>query len=350
MPYPLLLHSRHHPNAEYESIGEWLVPWHINGFAEDYKTLKNEAGLIDVSTQAIIEISGNDRIDFLQRITSQDVRELKPGQGTQAALLTANGKIISTLIVLAHAESVWLLCEAPLAHNITQTLEKYHFSEDLTITNQERSHAVFVLKGPRAEVFIKNDVAQMEPLAHRTVTLNPLQFHLMQGPALTQNEYWCIIPSLDAPQAWDFFQKLGLKPIGWQAYNAVRIEEGVRWMGIDITEENLIPETGLSPWLISEDKGCYVGQEVVTRMLSYGSANKRCMGLILEGSDIPQSGTSIWSDDQEIGRITSSAYSLDKKQVLAIGYIKRGFYEAGKSVQVATDNSSTRAVLSELPF
>src|SRR3989338_6283040 len=150
MPIPLLLHGKHADSAvTYQPFGPWIVPWRFQSFEEEYQALRTSVGLIDYSTQAMIEVQGRDRVGFLHNLLSNDIKRLAPGQWCQAALLHANGKLIATLIVLADPSSVWLLCDVTVADTVAQTLERYHFTEDVIIINHERRNAILALQGPR---------------------------------------------------------------------------------------------------------------------------------------------------------------------------------------------------------
>src|SRR3989338_288298 len=124
MPYPLLLHSKHRETSvTYEPFGEWLVPWRFDSSDAEYQALRTGVGLIDYSTQALIEVRGKDRASFLHNLLSNDITRLAPGRGCQAALLNASAKMISELLVLADADALWLLCDAGRAAVVMQTLE-----------------------------------------------------------------------------------------------------------------------------------------------------------------------------------------------------------------------------------
>src|SRR3989338_10961988 len=116
MPYPLLLHAKHQgTDTVYQSFGQWVVPWRFQSLEEEYRALRAGVGLIDYSTQALIEAQGADRLSFLHNLLTNDIRRLAPGQGCQAALLTPNAKLIAELIVFADSTSVWLHCDATRA-------------------------------------------------------------------------------------------------------------------------------------------------------------------------------------------------------------------------------------------
>ena len=130
----------------------------------------------------------------------------------------------------------------------------------------------------------------------------------------------------------------------------LRIEAGIPRYGVDITEDNLILETGLTH-AVSFNKGCYLGQEVVERIRSRGHVNKALTGLLVHGEKPPVAGSKILSAEKEIGRITSSTHSPALKSAIALGYVHRDHRSQGTQVLVRyNDEVLVNATVTELPF
>ena len=107
MPIPLLLHGRHGgPSVVYQPFGPWIVPWRFQSLDAEYESLRHGVGLIDDSTQALIEVRGSDRVGFLHNVLTNDVERLVPGMGCRAALLTPNAQMLSEL-----NREVFMLCK-----------------------------------------------------------------------------------------------------------------------------------------------------------------------------------------------------------------------------------------------
>jgi len=363
MLYPLLLHGRHSPaECLYEPLGPWMVPAHFGSPDAEYRVLRQAAGLIDYSIYATIEATGNDRLDFLHRILTNDIRRLKPGQGARSALLNANGKFLAELIVLALEDRALLLCEASRSAAILLELERFHFSEDVSLANRERSHAVLAIQGPQALEALQSfsAAAPASPAigdhwpAQRNLAWENLEaarfvyLPLTRAPGLL-----CVAPADAAIPLWNALRQTasaGLSPCGWHALNTARIEDGFAWFGVDADESNLLGETGLDDALISETKGCYVGQEIVARMRTYGSANKKLVGLMLSGNTIPPVGAQLFRDGEEIGRVTSACFSPALRRAIALGYVKRPYYEPETKLDVLFPDQVEPAAVARLPF
>jgi folate-binding protein YgfZ len=125
----------------------------------------------------------------------------------------------------------------------------------------------------------------------------------------------------------------GAAELSRAALDALRIEQGRPWYGVDVTEENLLHETGLVGEYHSPSKGCYVGQEVVARLEARGGhVNKRMRGLRLSAP--AAAGDPIRAEDRDVGRVTTAAVS-PRLGPIAMGYVHRSRFEPGARVEVA---------------
>jgi len=134
---------------------------------------------------------------------------------------------------------------------------------------------------------------------------------------------------------------------GWDAFEIARIEAGVPRFGIDVDETNLPPEAGLEKEAISYSKGCYIGQEVIARIRTYGQVAKTLCGLRLEGDSdsLPTKGDKILCGDKDCGYITSAVWSPTLKANLALGYVRRQVgAETSLTVQTRAGQRAARIV------
>ena len=140
----------------------------------------------------------------------------------------------------------------------------------------------------------------------------------------------------------------GAAALDEQTAEAIRIEGGVPRFGADMDEETIPLEAGIEGRAISFTKGCYVGQEVIIRVMhrGHGRVARRLVGLLVDGEAPPPPGTAVRRDEKEIGQVTSSAWSPALERPIALGYVQRDFVEPGTIVAVG----DTGATISALPF
>ena len=358
MPVPLLLHGTHRSPVTYEPFGPWIVPWRFASFEDEYQTLRTATGLLDYSTQAVIEVNGADRTGFLHRLLTNDIACLAPGAGCRTALLTPSAKLIADLVLLADTDSTWLLCDLQRAALVAQTLERYVFSEQVTVANHERETSALALQGPRTVEaltrLLGTVVSLPHPGDHAVIPLEGLLVRWIRHTLTGDAGVLALVSAENAEAVWRLLRDRGLavgvRPAGWEALNAARIEAGLPWFGMDMDDTNLLPETGLETVAASETKGCYLGQEIVARMRTYGSATKRLMGVLMEGDRPAQPGDRMVRGGEEAGWVTSACYSPALKRPVALGYLKRGAYEPGTAVEIVRGQTRIAATVAARPF
>src|SRR5438105_6514234 len=144
----------------------------------------------------------------------------------------------------------------------------------------------------------------------------------------------------------------GGRACGWQALELARIEAGIPRFGEDMDETNLAPEAGIEQRAISYTKGCYIGQEVISRIRAYGQVAKALRGLRLDPSDamLPQKGDKLFHGDKEVGYITSSTESPLLQRKIALGYVRREHNEIGTELIIHAVEHRITARIVPLPF
>jgi folate-binding protein YgfZ len=192
------------------------------------------------------------------------------------------------------------------------------------------------------------------PYGHRRIRLEDVPLHLIRVAIFGIPGVLLAAQAEQAAWLWDTLleraRAQGLRPVGWEALNIVRIEAGCPWYGLDMDEANLLPETGLETAAVSDSKGCYVGQEVIARLSTHGSVSRKLMGLRCEGTVAPARGDAIVKDGDTLGTVTSACLSPMFKAPIALGYVKRPFYEPGTAVQIKHGGTFLAATLMQLPF
>ena len=130
--------------------------------------------------------------------------------------------------------------------------------------------------------------------------------------------------------------------------DVLRVEAGVPEFHRDMDEETIPLEAGIEQRAISATKGCYVGQEVIIRVLhrGHGRVARKLVGLTLDGNTVPARGSIVKSDQKDVGEITSSVRSIALDKPIALGYLQRDFLEPGTHVSV----EGSDAVVTPLPF
>src|SRR5262249_17680558 len=145
--------------------------------------------------------------------------------------------------------------------------------------------------------------------------------------------FHCWAVALHAPALWAALRGAGARPVGIDALDALRVEAGVPWYGEDVDDTVIMPETRLEG-LVSYNKGCYIGQEVVAGVKSRGHVNRALSGLVLGGDGVPARGARVVADGKDVGRVPSAARSPVLGRAVALAYVRREHFEPGSAVLV----------------
>jgi folate-binding protein YgfZ len=298
-----------------------------------YEAAREGAAVVELPTRGLLEASGPTRQKFLQGMLTNDVAGRAAGQGCRAALLTAKGAVQALLRVLVDADVVVLEAEAERLSLVQTVLEHHRVAAPVRFA--ARPAAVLGLLGPRAAEVLRAAGAERvpdEPEAHVRAELAGQAVRLVRAGDLPGGGFVLHAAPGAAGPVREVLQAEGARPIGSDALDARRVEQVRPWWGSDVTEENLLHETGLVAELHSPTKGCYLGQEVVARLQARGAnVNKALRGLRLSS---PAAGGAIVSvDGKEVGRVTTAAVS-PRFGPIALAYVQRSHFAPGTAVDV----------------
>jgi len=362
----LSLHEFHHSlNAAFAEVNGAEVVNHYGDVVGDvlaeHAALRTSAGVIDLSFRSRLCLTGADRQRFLNGQVTNNVKDLKNGQGCYAALVTAKGKLQSDLNIYCLADELLLDFEPGLSAGIAERFEKFIIADDVQIVDVAPHYGLLSVQGPRAaEAVNKLGLGFAIPE-------NPLHFSRVSEASL--GDLYCMNHSRGAAAGLDLFvptdalaavadkliaaaKELGGRACGWQALELVRIEAGIPRFGADMDETNLAPEAGLESRAISYSKGCYIGQEVIARIRTYGQVAKSLRGLVLPDglAELPKRGDKLLHGDKEVGFITSAIASPAFQKKIALAYVRREHHEPGTVLQFRTGEQTFEAAIVPLPF
>jgi folate-binding protein YgfZ len=324
--------------------------------AAGYDAARRRAAFIDRSTRGRIVVSGTERASYLQGLLTNDIAALTPGHGCYTAYLTAQGRMIADLFVYELGDVLLLTLTAGVKDVVLAKLDQFIFSEDVQLGDVTATFAQIAVVGPASSSAAASIVAGM---AEETLRGMPLHGNARAewsgGPVIITRIDDAGEPGFDLYV--DYAQAGALKAALVQAgaveldeatAEALRVESGAPLFGRDMDQETIPLEAGIESRAISFTKGCYVGQEVIIRVLhrGHGRVARKLVGLTVLGDAAPEPGAAIRGGDREIGNVTSATVSPALKQPIALGYVHRDFVEPGTIVTIGDRN----ATVTKLPF
>src|SRR5882762_1017979 len=296
----------------------------------EFQALLSGCGLYDLSGRAKIEVTGSDRVRWLNGMVTNNVRDLAPGHGVYAFMLNAQGRIQADLHAFQRGDSLLVDTERDQREKVLQLFDRYIIADDVEIADVSDKLVTLGLAGPESRNILERagiafpDLASLELCTPKCdCACGCLQCTLVRGDDSAGTSYQIWLAPDKLKSTWDALVAAGATPVGADALELRRISFGIPKFGVDIRERDLPQETGQTRAL-NFTKGCYLGQEIVERIRSRGSVHRQFTAFAVEGP-LPDADSKIQADGKEVGEITSSAMlpfpSGDR--ATALGYLRR---------------------------
>jgi folate-binding protein YgfZ len=330
----------------------FILPEHYGDVAAEYHAVRDDAGVIDRSLVGKVAVTGRDRQAFLHGMLSNEIKSLQPGQGTGAAFLDAHGKVMALLHVYVLEDRLLLELPPGLTSLTLELLDKFLISEKAYFEAADESYCVLSVEGRNAVALLSGLSGRsldLAPYGHVEVSIAGAPVRVIKRSETGTPGCQCWTMPFHGAALWRALVESGARPVGAEALNVLRVEAGIPWYGPDVDETVILPETRLEH-LVSYNKGCYIGQEVVARVKYRGHVNRALSGLVLGEERVPASGATVRGDDKEIGRVTSAVRSIALGQPIALGYVRREYLAPGTAVTVQDGDAAIPARVAELPF
>jgi len=300
-----------------------------------YRDCRQRGAVVDLSGRTQLILTGPDRVRYLNGQVTSDVRKLRPGQTQMACVTTAKGKLCADICITAQEDALLVDAEPGLRESLLVRLERYIVADDVTIEDATDGQTLLHYIGPATPP--ASGIRQMA--ASRRFGRDGCDLRLPRKDFAAAQE------SLLAGQIVldDTLAEL------------LRIEAGIPRWGCELDENTLPPEAGLDSTHIDYHKGCYIGQEVISRLRSVGHVNRQLTGFLAGSAAAAlEPGTPLFAagaDTPPIGLLTSTGYSFTFEMPIALGYLKRGS-PAGGLVARPTDAIGAPVVVTvrQLPF
>lgn len=295
----------------------------------EYLALREAAGLVK-GVHSAIRIDGSETRRFLNGLVTQDV-DGPPGAVKPTAMLSPKGKVRALGWIAVGATSAVFIVETAIADRVVGDLRRYRVRIDATVGDPEPLAEVW---GPRSQ-----DVIQAWKMTFWDAT-EPERF-AVRVPLGGLDRYF--VSDVPVPTT------VTLRQAGELAVTAVRVEAGEPLVVRDLDERTLLQETGLEQQVASFSKGCYLGQEIVTRIEYRGHVNRRLRGLGIGTNVLPPEGAHLMRTGQTVGTVTSVAESLTFRSPIGLGLVSAKL-EVGDDVEVVWEEGTAPALVRELPF
>ena len=332
--------------------GEGLpIVQQFSDIASEYEAVRSRAGLLDISHHSRILITGSDRQSFLDGILSARVTAIAEGSGWYATLMEPKGKYIADLRLFHFPQGILIDTSEGMAKQLLDSLTLFRFRAKVAFHDLCSNYIQISLQGPSCDLAavsagIPLPESDASFAAVATEDESPLYVARFSDCATSGLYIW--VPGQKAESVWDSLESSSAVPIGWQAWNVLRIEAGEPLWGKDI-HPGIIPLEACQQRAISYQK-CYPGQEVVARIHFRGHVNRMLQILHLDCQSAPQGDITLVADEKRVGEITSIAIRPPDSRVIALGYLRREAVLSRSAIQAVWEDGTCNAEVFPLPY
>ena len=314
---------------------------------------RGAAALFELPSRGLLEVAGGDRVRWLDGMVSGDVKALAaagPRSGCYALVLTREGRIVADVHVLARPDRLLLELERAALPGALAHLDRYVVADDVRLADVSGAFARLAVEGPAAADVLAAALGRplaLEPDAAAEVELagRPALAAAFSLSGLPARQLFVAPEGAEAAGAALLAagRARGVAAAGADALELLRVEHGVPRFGRELTPEVLPAEARLER-AVSETKGCYTGQEVVTRMRSRGRVSHLLVGLRFEAPGVA-AGTELRAGERAVGAVTSVADS-PRHGPIGLGFVRAAESEPGSGLLAG----AVRARVAALPF
>lgn len=288
-----------------------------------YSQIAQEGAIVDLSQRTQLRLRGADRVRYLNGQVTNDVRKLKADRALYACVTTAKGKLFADVFISAEADALRIDADPSVGETLPLRLERYIISDDVSLEDISGRLGLLHFIGPIAAT-VSGVASNRFGVEGIDVSGSPQAIAELLAQAK--------VPVLDESMQ-----------------EVLRIEHGVPRWGCELDENTLPAEAGLDQTAIDFHKGCYIGQEVISRIKSVGHVNRILRGFI--ANEALQSGMALFdSEGRRVGQLTSATQSFALARPIALGYLKRGVTESVLQARLNEGGPGIQVEVSDLPF
>jgi folate-binding protein YgfZ len=309
----------------------------------DYAALVDGAVLLARPTAGVLRLSDDDRHDFLQRMTTNNIAILRPGQSAVTVLTSPTARILFAFTVIARSDDLILLPAPEQSQALARHLRgQIFFMDKVKVHDLGDEWARLRVMGPKAHQVLAALGMEVASLTADSVVIQDDLLAVAQ-PHFEVPGYELVIAAGKVAAVREALLAAGARAIPVEAYEARRVELGRPSANAELVEDYNPLEAGLA-WACAENKGCYTGQEIIARQITYDKVTKTLVGLRLDGP--VATGSEVTVEGRPVATITSIAHSPRLDALIALAIIKRPHNAPGTTVQIG-DQAAT---VVPLPF
>ena len=294
---------------------------------EEYIAATQGVGMVDRSQLGRLKVNGADAIDLLNRLSTNKLDDLKVGDVQGTVLTTNKGRIIDLLYVLRQEDHLLVITSPDTRDKVSEWIDFYTFIEDVVVEDVSEETIMLSIVGPKASNALTS-LADVPPYGSATLTIGEVDALALRTDFAGVESYDIVASAQDNNALWEALTDLNAVPVGTEALELVRIEQGIAGYDGELCEDYNPLEAGLKDF-ISFNKGCYIGQEVVARLNTYDKVQKHLVRLSWNGEAVPELPVALTHEGRQVGTLTSATKSLNRDGHTGLGYVRKAHVQEG---------------------
>ena len=345
-------------------FGGWDMPVLYTSIVKEHQSVRNAAGLFDISHMGEFLFEGPEAKKFLNIILTNDLSKLDNGQGHYSLLCQDNGGVIDDLYAYRLSEDRYLLIvnasriEVDWMWIRSQRNSKYK-SLQLEMKDISKNYAAMALQGPNSAEIISKLFPQSAKIQKNDISETNFKdesIWISRTGYTGEDGFELITPNIQAVALWkevfEAGQSLGLAPAGLGARDTLRTEAGYSLYGHELNSETTPIEAGLG-WVVANHKINFIGKDTCVTQKRDGTSRK-CISFKMIGKSAPPRENYIIFDScegkREIGQVTSGTLSPSLSYGIGLGYVESNYAKSGTSIEIEIRNNRFPAEVVKRPI
>lgn len=343
-------------NAKIVEFGGWWMPVQYTAVIDEHTATRSHAGLFDTCHMGEFEVSGQGSLEFLQRVTVNDVSKLTPGKAQYNIICNEKGGTVDDCFVYCLAPNEYMVVVNAGTIEKDFTWLQHHAPKEVTLKNMSDATAKLDIQGPAAQKILQQCTSHELSMIQR--------FHFVNGvvdgiPTLIsrsgytgEDGFELYFPATNASQIWNTLLHIGkpygLKPCGLGARDTLRLESCYSLYGHELTEQITPVEAGIG-WAVKENKPDFIGKSVLAQQKIQGP-ERIIAPFEMREHGIAREHYTVMSGEKMIGTVTSGTFSPTFKKSIGLALVERPYSSVGNELLIVIRDKTYKAMVVKRPF
>ncbi len=341
-------------------FGGWDMPVQYSGVIAEHLRTREHSGLFDVSHMGEFWVEGEDAIEFVNRLTTNDVTKLVDGQAHYSALTREDGTVVDDLLVYRFDEGKLLLVvNAGTTEKDWDWITSHTKDENITLTNVSADYCQIAIQGKDAIGILQkltNENLEEIKYYHFTVgKVDGVDAIISRTGYTGEDGFEVYAAEKYAEQLWNKFLEVGnfgtengILPCGLAARNTLRLESAMSLYGHEISDEITPLEANLG-WICKLNKGEFLGREALTKLKEKG-LKRKLVGFEMTDKGIARDGFDVYINDKKVGFVTSGSPAPFLKKNIGLAFVPSEFANVGQEIKIDVRGKHLAAQIVPTPF